>query len=224
MVFLGGNIMEKKLAKIVLAILLVFLFLCFGGLAKATIVQLDLLSLGCPTGFDYDSPPYWWQANFDLGVTFSEISHVYIDWSGGITAGLVRNVNPVTQQPVGEPFPIGVGAYASLGANPYLRRTEVWGGGATYPAPESFDLTSEMELLFSSTWSDLLDGQGRIGIGYTEPISADGGYGYTQHGSITLNSATLVVDGTVIPEPASLLLLAFGALGPRLIRPKRRVQ
>ncbi len=106
---------------------LVALIFVFGGTSRAENVQLDLFGLGMPAGFNMNSP--YWQTNFDLGVTFTQISHVYIDWSGAITGGLA--VYYRGQQP----FPLDVGVYAGLGFNPDLRITEIWGGAASYPSP-----------------------------------------------------------------------------------------
>ena len=170
------------------------------SLVNADIVQLPL---DCPSHYDFNSP--YWTADFDLGVTFSEISHVYIDWAGEITGGLaILYDNP------SEPFPIDVGVYASLGSNPFLLRTTVWGGEATSPDPKPFDLQSEFELVGGSTWSDLLDGQGSIVIGYTEVVLQDGLY--VQSGSVLLSGATLVVDATIVPEPCTLVLVVLGGL------------
>jgi hypothetical protein len=182
--------------------IIAIMVLGLAGPSEAVIVELNLLSLGCPTELNIDS--IYWQTNFDLGVSFTEITNVYMDWSGGITAGLAIDYdNP------DEPFPLDVGVYASLGSNPYLRRTTVWGGDTTYPAPEPFDCLSEFELS-GSTWSDLLDGQGKITIGYTEFIMINGRY--TEHGSIDLSGATLAVEGTVVPEPATILFLGIGVI------------
>jgi hypothetical protein len=85
-------------------------------IAKADMVQL---SLPCAGVCDLNTP--YWSADFDLGVSFTDISHVYVDWSGEITGGLAVEYEP------GDPFPIDVGAYASLGPNPYIRRTTFWG-------------------------------------------------------------------------------------------------
>jgi len=188
--------------KIILTIL-VAVVLDFGGMADADVVELDLFSLGCPTGFDFNSP--YWMADFDLGVVFTEITNVYIDWSGEITAGLaILYDNP------NEPFSLDVGIGASLGGSPYPRFAQVWGGEATYPDPEPFDHLSEFELLGTTTWSDLLDGQGTITIGYTEFIMLFGRY--VEHGFVNLTKATLVVDGVIVPEPATFLLMGLGGL------------
>ena len=88
-----------------------------------------------------------------------------------------------------------------------------WGGGITYPDPEPFDELSEFELVGPSTWSDLLDGEGTIGIQYTELIILDGYY--VEHGSVTLSSANLIVDGVPVPEPATILLITIGIAAVR---------
>ena len=191
--------MRKKL--LVMTTILIF---GLGGMAGADTVQLDLLSLGCPTEFNFDLSG--WQQDFDLGITFTEISHVYIDWSGGITAGLTQINNQ-------QPFPENVGILADLGSNPWARLTSIYGGQATYPATEFFNGQNEFikgEWDEESTWSDLFDGKGTILLEYNEYIIQDGGY--VQHGSIILDSATLVVEGTIVPEPATIFLLGLGVI------------
>jgi len=159
--------------------------------------------LDCAGTYDLDNQ--YWTIDFDLGVAFTEIFHVYVDWSGEITGGLaIEDSNP------DDPFPVDVGIYASLGFNPSLRRTTFWGGAATWPDPELFHTTSEIELTGTATWSDLLDGQGSITIGYEELIIVNGAY--IQHGSVDLRRATLVVDGIPIPEPMTFLFFAAGML------------
>ena len=71
---------------------------------------------------------------------------------------------------------------------------------------------SEFELLGTTTWSDLLDGQGTIKIQYMEVIILN--WHYIEHGFVSLDRAILRVEG-VIPEPASILLLAIGIFGVR---------
>ncbi|MHC4061528.1 MAG: PEP-CTERM sorting domain-containing protein [Planctomycetota bacterium] len=167
------------------------------SVAKADIVEL---ALDCAGVYDANSSP--WSTDFDLGVSFSEISHVYIDWSGDITGGLAV-------QGGSDPFAIDVGIIAYLENPPNWRHTDVWGGEATYPGAESFALLSEFQDGIMP-WSELFDGQARITIDYTEEIILDGRY--VEHGSIVLDSATLVVDGTIVPEPGTFLLLGLGAI------------
>jgi len=190
--------------KAIITILVLLAWVCPAG---AGIVQLDLLDLGCPTEFNCDT--WEWQTDFDLGVTFSDITKVYMDWSGEITAGLV-----VDDDNPDNPYPLDVGIYSSLGGSPYPRFAYVWGGELTYPVPEPFDHLSEFELLGTTTWSDLLDGQGTIRMQYTESIML---YGYyVEHGSISLERAILVIDGVIVPEPATILFLIMGLIGIQL--------
>jgi len=192
----------------VLSLVLLILLLSPGVLGD--IVELDLFTLGCPTEFSPDLQPYGWQSNFDLGINFLQIDHVYIEWAGGITAGLAQDFDPDTFEPIGDPFPLSVGIYASL-SYPPLRNTEIWGGSDTYPDPELFNELSEIPP-GESAWSDLLDGQNEIKIHYQGIINAP----YIEYGSVTLTKANLVIEGIVVPEPASLFLIAVGAFGIRI--------
>jgi hypothetical protein len=180
----------------IITLVLAALVLGVSGIAEADTVELNLFDLGCPTRFDFNSP--YWQTDFDLGVTFSGISHVYIDWSGEITAGLAISYDDPCN-----PFPLRVGIGAAF--YPPLRYAVVWGGEQTYPLPEPFDSLSEIK---PSTWSDLLDGQGMIGLQSEVVIMANGRY--IEYGSINLDNATLIIEGTVVPEPATFILLVLG--------------
>ncbi|NIP52391.1 MAG: hypothetical protein GWN67_09830 [Phycisphaerae bacterium] len=97
-----------------------FLFITFViTSADAAIVELPLAAEG-----RYDVNSVHWEMDFDLGITFTEISHVYIDWSGEMMAGLA--IDHTTPGP--QPFPLDVGLHASLGSNPWPRLTDVYGG------------------------------------------------------------------------------------------------
>ena len=187
----------------------VFLIIFLAGFACADTVTLDLFNIGCPAEFGQ-----YWQADFDLGVTFTQINHVYIDWSGGITAALVQYYDS-NSMPNGEPQPIDVGVYTSLG---WPRRFEIWGGEEEHPLPYIFNSKDEIPVGLTN-WADLLDGQGTVLIDYTAPVILGGNI--VEHGSINLSKVTLVVDGTIVPEPATFLLLGFGAIGTRLICNRR---
>jgi hypothetical protein len=184
---------------------IIAIMLAAAGVAWGDTVELPL---NCAGIYDVNSPP--WTMDFDLGVTFSKISHVYIDWSGEITAGLA-----VSDDDPCNPFPLRAGISGSLGSNPWPRLTDVMGGEETYPEPEIFDIISHFSISQLSSWSDLLDGQGTIRILYEE-LSFVGdsewpGAEYIEHGSVMLNDAALIIDGTIIPEPATVLFLSFGA-------------
>jgi hypothetical protein len=174
------------------------LVLGFAGMAKADTVELPL---NCAGTYDVNTPP--WTTDFDLGVTFSEISHVYIDWSGEINASLLQDIGEPS------PTPRNGSLIAYIGAYPPLQLAGVWRGAATYPAPEPFDVRSEFWLSEPATWNNLLDGQETITIFY--PVFVSTAH-IIDYGSAVLNDATLVVEGTIVPEPASLLLFGTGLL------------
>jgi hypothetical protein len=178
--------------------------LAFGPIWADT-VEVNLFDLGCQRNFNNSDPS--WSSDFDLGVFFNEISHIYIDWSGQITASLwVSDYDP------GNPFPGDEGISAYLGSNPWPRDTEIYGGQETYPLPEPFDQISTFSLSQTSSWSDLLDGQGTIYISRSGLVSEPELH-YYERGSIELNNAILIFEGTIIPEPSSLLLMVTGLLG-----------
>jgi len=181
----------------------------FGGLplANADIVELPLAAAGT-----YDLDASYWTSDFDFGITFTSISNVYIDWSGGITGG-----KAILYSDPENPFPKEVGLTAYLEKASNWTYTSVWGGASTYPVPELFDLRSPFDP-GRMPWSALLDGQGTIIIQYEEVIMADGTY--VEHGSVALSGATLVFDGVPVPEPATVLLLSAGFIGIRLSRYK----
>lgn len=75
----------------------------------------------------------------------------------------------------------------------------------------------------ATTWSDILDGKGKISIGYASLGTGAGCPGsgcgsIIDFGFVALNEATLVIEGTIVPEPATFLLLGIGSL---LFRKKR---
>jgi hypothetical protein len=204
--------MEEKMLnkiKVFIGVLGVILIVGFAETSRADNVQLDLFTLGMPANFNDNSP--YWQTNFDLGVSFTQISHVYINWSGEITAGLS------TYMGSGVSVPFNETVSAILGTSPNWRHTEVHGGQITYPVPELFDRSSEF-VSGSMPWSELFDGQGTITI-VRAGILTIPEIIILQRGSITLNSATLMIDGTITPEPASIFLFGLGGLG--LLRRKR---
>lgn len=174
------------------------------GRAGADIVGLNLFDLGCPTEFNWDSPS--WRADFDLGVTFTEITSVYLEWLGTITAEVVA--------PIGQPdkvHPIDAVFVATLyesDPHNYFSRVSVQAGQATYPEPELFGLRS---VFTNEDWPALLDGKSNIGIRLamiTRPA-----YLYTvEYPSGNLILPLLYFEGTFVPEPATVLLFGLASL------------
>jgi hypothetical protein len=112
--------------------------------AGAAIIEFPL---DCPRQFECGQS---WSCDFDLGVSFSRIDKVYIEWSGGITAELVNTDDPL--QPTA---PADARFFAVLSGRfelaPELFYTEELAclffdaGGQTYPAPDRFKVISQFD-------------------------------------------------------------------------------
>jgi len=191
----------------IMGIITVVLVLGFAGMASAGIVELNLFDLGCPTEFDFDSP--YWRTDFDIGVTFAEITNVYINWSGEIEAELVGPCGPTGSCPLDALF---VAWLYESNPQDYFGHTSIQTGEATWPQAEVFDIQSAFT---NEGWSMLLDGNSSIEIhlaGIYRPL-----YLHTiAYPSGRLNSASLLFEGTVVPEPTVLLFLVIGIVGIRL--------
>ena len=156
-----------------------------------------------------------WSTDFDLGVEFTDISHVYIDWEGEMTASLARFFdNPDNLVPVDSAIS------AVLGEYPSWRYITIPGGESTYPSPESCNINAEF-LYGSMPLSELYDGKGKIRISYT--VFSLTQVIYDEYGQVTLNNAKLVIDGIPIPEPTTFILVSIGLLGIRLSRKKLNI-
>ena len=175
----------------------------------AVVADVITLPLNGSAGlYDINTPA--WSYNFDLGVTFSQISNVYIDWSGQITGGQsqwMSNPNLMT---------IDGTLIAYLGAYPQLRAASVSRGISTYPDPEPFEVQTTFSILYgSNTWDNLLDGKEIISIDLNSSFKTIPEIKTIDYGRVVLNDATLTIEGTVVPEPASLLLIGIGGLSLR---------
>jgi len=165
----------------------------------ATIIELPLNCAGT-----YDTGPGW-SVDFDLGDEFTDISHVYIDWSGEITAArAVYYNNP------NDSFIVPVGITTHIGNPPNWKHTDFWGGESTYPNAQTFDVKSEY-IYGKMPWSELYDGKGNMKIYYSAPGLMEGYI--IENGLVTLNNAKLIIDGTLVPEPTTIFLLAIGVGG-----------
>jgi len=60
-------------------------------------------------------------------------------------------------------------------------------------------------------WSELYDGKGNMKIYYSAPGLMEGYI--IENGLVTLNNAKLIIDGTLVPEPTTIFLLAIGVGG-----------
>jgi len=182
---------------VVLAVLGVF---AGGPQADGAIVEMEL---DCAGEYGLGTEP--WSLDFDLGVEFTEISHVFMDWSGEITGALIEY-----DYERGVFYPWDASLLGYLGSNPGARIADVYGGAETYPGPEAFDGLSEFGGYGLTSWSDLRDGQGTILIEYNALSIIDARI--IETGSVMLMSATLVVEGTLVPEPMTVLLLGMGGV------------
>jgi hypothetical protein len=169
--------------------------------ASADVVSLPL---NCAGTYDINTPA--WTYDFDLGVTFSDISHVYIGWSGEITGGQEQWMSNPNLMPFDGLLRAAIGSEISTG----IAVADVIGGENTYPAPEPFDTQSEFYLILPTmNWNYILDGKDVIKIYYpTSPTYPE--VHIIDWGSANLNNATLVIEGTIIPEPSTLILLGLG--------------
>lgn len=127
--------------------------------ANATIVEYNL---SCEGSYTHGSN---WTTNFDLGIIFSEISHIYLDWSGSIRASEFEPIyHPI---PGFDPYRDGyfkARLYEFNSTTPLAERS-VYGGADTAPNPEPFDLHSEFSM---SDYSAFLDGVGSIQIKFAQ--------------------------------------------------------
>jgi hypothetical protein len=183
------------------AITAAVVFCLFISSAYAETVQLDLFSIGCPNLFSHNDS---WTSNIDIGVQFSQIDSVYMDWAGGITAGLAIDYDDPCN-----PFPMDVGIKAYF-PSPISISATLWGGEPNYPNPEPFDIQTDFGLSPFDTWDPFLDGSASFSLYYTELVLLNSVY--IEHGSIDLTKANLVVEGVIVPDPSTLILFGLSAI------------
>ena len=197
----------KKLILFIAVALLVF---SIAPTAPADIFQVPLDCAGDYLAFQT------WTTDIDLGTSFSEITSARITWSGEIIAEVVTGG--------GQDYLDGqfVASLYDFDREDCDAQAFAQGGAQTYPDPEPFDLISPFSASIPPTdWSSLLDGQTTIEVGlfgvfrYFNVITL-------AHPSGTLDQATLIIEGTPVPEPATVLLFAPGLCLMRL-RKKRSI-
>ncbi len=88
------------------------------------------------------APGQSWATNFDIGFTFTEITNVYIEWSGTITAEEVCPcADPCTTLPVDGKFVVRL---RKLNYYYEISHAYTRAGATTYPATEPFELQLEL--------------------------------------------------------------------------------
>ena len=173
-------------------LILIALVTMIAATANATIIEISLDSAG-----QYDSQDTW-SSSFDFGVSFSQINDIYIDGSGQVVAGEMLSGSPM----------VSVFTATLYESDPYsyFGQAYVYGGETTYPTPEPFNVQSSFT---DEGWAEFYDGQGNIEILLSHP-----GYVGTMLTPPTgqIDSAKLVIDGIIVPEPMSLVLFGVGSL------------
>jgi hypothetical protein len=180
------------------------------------------LPLNCAGAYDINTP--FWTMDFDLGVTFSEISNIYVNWSGAITAEIAyESHNPNNTFPLPGEFLLRF--YNSHPTGPFDYApgyADMLKGVDTYPAPEPFD--SNTVPYFSSGYlSELLDGKASVSLLFNKSPRYEFTYTLINPRG-QLDSATLIFEGTIVPEPSTILLLAFGLIGVRVSKRKEHTK
>lgn len=171
-------------------------------LAQFAVADTVTCPLSCAGTYDENSGA--WTSSFDFGVTFSEITQVSIQWSGSMRNVIVSLPNPSRE----ENWDTILRAALDLGTGSASTTTQA--GASTYPIPESFDCESVFTDLTESKLVGLLDGTGEILIEYSPYAFIEGAGGIASHGEIFLNDATLIIEGTVVPEPICISMLLVG--------------
>jgi len=166
------------------------------GAASATICTIELPDLVGEVG-EYPTGP---TAAFDFGTSFLSIDELRIEVRGTFTPGLARSTM------TGQLFEFS---------------PEIWllmdsGVGYCYadlhPLESPFDLEEKFELDLDATWDFLLDGRDEVIAFWTNAFSGD--VVVLTKPTSEISEAYLTVEG-VIPEPASILLMALGGAGVR---------
>ncbi|MBN1435956.1 MAG: PEP-CTERM sorting domain-containing protein [Sedimentisphaerales bacterium] len=170
--------------------------------AQSALANTYPYPLNCAGTYDENSDV--WEHDFDLGVTFTEITQVSIQWSGEATAGIFIYNNPPGEVLVDSEM------LATLVLNPGFATAVAGAGVAEYPDPEQFSCESIFTGLSPDEIATLLDGTGKIIIERNLIVTSIGGGSYLSHGEVSLNDATLIIEGTLVPEPTGMLMLLLG--------------
>lgn len=171
------------------------------GAASATIFTIELPGL---VG-ELEPYPNHPTAEFDFGTSFLSIDEVRIQLIGTFTPRVVSSMITVES--------LELTPEIELYMDPGIGSCYVF----VYPLESPFDVEGIFALRHDATWDFLLDGTDEVAAYLGWGVIATGGDVTTTLGSVEVSQAYLTVEG-VIPEPATVFLLAFGAV---MMRKKR---
>jgi hypothetical protein len=165
------------------------------GIAETLTIELpDLVG-------DLEPPPSGSSAAFDFGTYFIDVEQVRIDLRGTFTPGSAHGDG--VQFPVDEWFEVPA----------EIEVTMEPGVGSCFtflnPLESPFNMQQAFELHHGASWDFLLDGTDEVTAYSNTPIM--GGKVVVTPPTVEISEAYLVLEG-VVPEPATLVLLAMGAL------------
>ena len=160
--------------------------------ADATIIEVPL---DCAGGYSLSDT---WTGAFDAGVSFTEVAAVYIAWSGEMEGAETMNAGVIDTQFVAS-------LYESQPED-YFGRAYTQGGADTYPNPWQFEVVTPFS---DGSWNAVLDGKANIHLWYGETTHVLGDP-ILSTPTGTIFSASLLIDGTPVPEPTTLFFLVMG--------------
>lgn len=173
-----------------------FLLLLGAGTTWGELVEVPLDCAGHYEWLDT------WTGEFDLGLEFVSIQSVYIEWSGQITAEVAEGFGG-EERARNAQFVVDL---YDLAPEEAFAQATVLGGEATHPAPEPFEEQTAFAYL---DYSDVLDGQAYLEIRLTRTPAWE--YTTLEYPSGDLFAGKLCINGVVVAEPASVIMLLWAA-------------
>lgn len=181
-------------------LVMVVIILSVGNVALADIITAPLPELvGSVVQYSDMSG-----VDVDLGVTFSAIQSVRIQLSGTITPGL--GCGDGVERPVLPYFDVP-GVIEIFFDHPAAGSCITSAG----PFDGSFSVDQVFDCTYDASWDILLDGQQELFAYITSNLIVIGGQ-ILDFPTADISQATLIVEGEVVPEPCSLVLLSLGGL------------